>query len=52
MQVAKLDFSGHNIYAGIDVHKKSWAVHIISETISHGSFSQPPEPLQLVKYRY
>lgn len=50
MQVAKLDFSGHNIYAGIDVHKKSWAVHIVSETISHGSFSQPPEPLQLVKY--
>ncbi|MEZ5071806.1 MAG: IS110 family transposase [Bacteroidales bacterium] len=47
MQLSKLDFSGQNIYAGIDVHKKSWSVHLISETLDLGSFSQPPDPQKL-----
>lgn len=27
----KLNFKGQNIYIGIDVHKKSWSVTILSE---------------------
>lgn len=50
MQRTKLDFSGHNIYAGIDVHKKSWSVHIISDVIEHGAFTQAPDPKKLVRY--
>ena len=50
MQVSKLDFSGHNIYAGIDVHKKSWAVHIVSDVVEHRSFTQSPDPQKLSKY--
>jgi len=50
MQVPKLDFSGYNIYAGIDVHKKSWSVHIVGDSVEHGAFTQPPEPSLLVHY--
>ena len=50
MQVSKLNFSGHNIYAGIDVHKKSWSVHIISDVVDHGSFTQSPDPQKLTRY--
>lgn len=31
VQSNKLDFSGQNIYVGIDVHLKSWSVAILSE---------------------
>ena len=50
MQKSKLDFSGHNIYAGIDVHKKSWSVHVISDVIEHGAFTQSPDPKKLAGY--
>lgn len=50
MQVSKLDFSGHNIYVGIDVHKKSWSVYIASDTIELGSFTQVPDPKKLVNH--
>lgn len=50
MQKSKLDFSGHNIYAGIDVHKKSWSVHVISDVIEHGAFTQRPDPKRLAVY--
>lgn len=30
VQSNKLDFSGQNIYVGIDVHLKSWSVAILS----------------------
>ena len=30
-QVKKIDFTGQNIYAGFDVHKKSWKVTIMAE---------------------
>jgi transposase len=43
-QSNKLNFKGQNIYAGIDVHKKSWTVCIYSERFQseHVIFSQPP----------
>jgi transposase len=36
------DFTGHNIYVGIDVHKKSWAVSVFTEHTEHKTFTQPP----------
>jgi transposase len=49
-QSNKLDFSGQNIYVGFDVHLKSWKVTIMSETLVHKTFSQPPEPKALHSY--
>lgn len=39
-----------NIYVGIDVHKKSWSVSIMSDHLELKSFSQPPEPKVLSNY--
>lgn len=36
------DFSGHNIYVGLDVHNKSWKVNIYSDEFELKSFSQEP----------
>ena len=49
-QIRKLDFTGQNIYAGIDVHKNSWNVSIYSETLHHKTFNQPPKPEALYHY--
>ena len=46
----ELNFKGQNIYAGIDVHKKSWNVTIMSEHLEHKTFSQVPEPGALHQY--
>jgi len=45
-----LDFSGHNVYAGLDVHGASWAVNIIVDDIEQRKFTQPPEPEVLYNY--
>lgn len=45
-----LDFSGHNVYVGLDVHAKSWAVNILVDEITHRSFTQPPDPVLLHSY--
>lgn len=45
-----LDFSGHNVYVGLDVHRASWAVNILVDEIEHRSFTQPPDPDALYKY--
>ena len=50
VQIRNLDFTGQNIYAGIDVHKKSWQVSIYSEVLYHKTFSQPPKPEVLYHY--
>jgi len=44
------DFSGMNIYAGIDVHKKSWSVTILADEHEHKTFNQPPSAETLYKY--
>lgn len=49
-QSNKLDFTGQNIYAGFDVHLKSWRVTIMTEHITHKTFSQPPSPEVLYQY--
>lgn len=49
-QVKNLDFSGQNIYAGIDAHKKSWTVSIYTDRLYHKTFNQPPNGEALHKY--
>ena len=49
-QVKQLDFSGQNIYVGLDTHKKQITVTILGENISHKTYSQPPDPEVLVHY--
>jgi transposase len=49
-QSNELDFTGQNIYAGFDVHLKSWRVTIMTEKLTHKTFSQPPKPEVLYQY--
>ena len=50
-QVKQLDFSGQNIYCGLDVHKRQVTVTVMVEELNYTTFSQsPPDPLGLVKY--
>lgn len=49
-QVKQLDFTGQKIFAGIDVHKKSWKVCIRSEQMELKTFSQNPSAEELVKH--
>lgn len=39
-----------NIYIGLDVHKQSWTVAIVTLHSSFKSFTQPPKPEVLAKY--
>jgi transposase len=48
--ISKLDFSGQHIYVGIDVHKKSWSVCILTNQFEHKTFSQPPDSSVLANY--
>jgi transposase len=49
-QCTKLDFTGQQIFVGIDVHKKSWTVAIVTEQHEHKTFTQPPRAEVLVNY--
>jgi len=49
-QSNKLDFTGQNIYVGFDVHLKNWRVTIMTEHLTHKTFSQPPKPEILHQY--
>ncbi len=48
--VSRLDFTGQQIYVGMDVHKKSWSISIFTGQFEHKTFSQPPEVGVLVNY--
>ena len=48
--VSRLDFSGQQIYVGMDIHKKSWSISIFTDQFEHKTFSQPPEVGVLVNY--
>jgi len=39
----KLDFTGQPIYVGLDVHKKSWSVSILSEQCEHKTLPNLPK---------
>ena len=40
-QTAKLDFTGKDIFIGIDTHKKSWNITVMMGVFSK-TFSSPP----------
>ncbi len=46
----KIDFSGKNLYIGLDVHKKSWHVTVLSTNICLKSFTQPPDSVSLFNF--
>jgi len=46
----KLDFSGQDIYVGLDTGMKSWKVTILTGKLEHKTFTQPPKPEVLVSY--
>ena len=46
----KTDFSGKNLFIGLDVHKKSWSVTILVDGTEHRTFTQPPDPESLYCY--
>lgn len=46
----KLDFTGQDIYVGLDIGKKDWKVTILTKEYEHKTFTQPPQPEVLVKY--
>ena len=46
----KLDFTGQDIYVGLDVHKKNWKTSIFTSEFEHKTFTQDPEPEILVNY--
>lgn len=50
INIIKLDFAGQHIFIGIDVHKKSWSVCILTNHFEHKTFSQPPDVGALVNY--
>jgi transposase len=46
----KIDFSGKDLFIGLDVHKKSWSVTIVVDGIEHRTFTQPPDSVALSHY--
>ena len=49
-QSNNLNFVGQNIYAGFDVHLKSWEVTIQSENVTLRTFTMPHKPEVLSNY--
>ena len=49
-QRTELNFEGQNFFVGIDAHLKSWTVSILSEHLSHKTFSQPADAEPLYNY--
>jgi len=49
-QINNLNFEGQSIFAGFDVHLKSWKVTILSEEMMLKSFTMPPKPEVLSDY--
>lgn len=50
MQHTQIDWSGQHLYVGLDVHKNSWTVTVLTETIMQKKFSQPPDSECLANY--
>lgn len=48
--LSKLDFTGQHLYIGMDVHKKSWSICILTDHFEHKVFTQPPDVGILVGY--
>jgi transposase len=49
-KINKIDFTGQDIYVGIDVHKKNWSVCILTTDREHKKFTMDPKSEILVNY--
>ncbi len=49
-KITTINFNGQNVYAGIDIHLKSWKVTIMLEGLVHKTFSQDPCAEKLANY--
>lgn len=49
-QVKELDFSGQNIYVGLDTHKKQITATVLGDDLAYKTFSQPADAGILAKY--
>jgi transposase len=38
------------LYIGMDIHKKSWSVHLCTDLFDHKGFTLPPKPEVLYDY--
>jgi len=38
------------LFIGMDIHKKSWSVHLSTDLFDHKGFTMPPQPQTLVDY--
>lgn len=45
-----LDWLGQHVFVGLDVHKRSWIVAIVTEQADFKTFTQPPDVKLLVSY--
>lgn len=46
----QLDWTGQSLFVGVDVHLRSWTVCILTETVEHKTFRQPPDAAVLGDY--
>jgi transposase len=46
----KIDFTGKDLFIGLDVHKKSWSVTVTVDGMEHKTYTQPPDPEALFNY--
>jgi transposase len=49
-KVNQIDFTGQNIYVGLDTHKKSFSISIEGDRLFYKTFTQPPDPDILVDH--
>jgi len=49
-ECTKVQFTGQQVYVGIDVAKKSWKVCTYLGDVVHKRFAQPPDSKDLVDY--
>ncbi len=40
----KIDFTGKQLFIGLEVHKKSWSVTIVVDGTELRTFTQPSDP--------
>lgn len=45
-----LKFTGQDIFIGIDVHKKSWMLTILTKETEHKTFAMSPQSLNIINY--
>lgn len=50
MQNTQLDYSGKNIFIGMDVHKKSWKIHLVCDGVEQKPIMTNSTPTELISF--